>query len=184
MHAETERTEETSLVAALQAGDQTASVRLVSRYQGLLFGVCIRILGHRQDAEDVLQETFVRAIRAIHRFDGERALRPWLLGIAANRCRTALAQRKRHPVCTNLDDGPLDPGTQNPTFLDLRAEIDRALSLLRPEYREVFLLFHDQGLSYEAIGERLNRPTGTIKTWLHRARAELASELERRGITA
>jgi len=183
MLTETERTEESRLVAALQAGDQAASIHLVSRYHRLLFSLCVRILGHRQDAEDVLQETFLRAIRAIHGFDSQRSLRPWLLGIAANRCRTALARRKRRPRNADLEEAPAANSRHATELLDLTAEIDRALGLLRPEYREVFLLYHDRGLSYEAIGHQLHRPTGTIKTWLHRARAELARELERRGIT-
>jgi RNA polymerase sigma-70 factor (ECF subfamily) len=183
MLTDTDLGEESSLIAALQAGDAAASGRLVNRYHGLLFGLCMRMLGHRQDAEDVLQETFLRAIRAIRGFDDRKSLRPWLLGIAANRCRTALARRKRLPVNAFLDEAPSDNPPPNLVLLDLSTEIDRALSRLRPEYREVFLLFHQRGLPYEQIGESLGRPIGTIKTWLHRARAELAGELERRGIT-
>src|SRR5438552_3290062 len=79
------------LVAGLRAGDPRAPRVLVERFQGVIFGLCVRMLGHRQDAEDVAQEVFLRALRGVAGFDGSRPLRPWLLGIAANRCRTALA---------------------------------------------------------------------------------------------
>ncbi len=71
--------------------------------------------------------------------------------------------------------GPADPD-------DLAGEIERALSGLRPDYRLVFTLFHEQNLSYEEIARVVNRPVGTVKTWLHRARAELAEYLSRRGV--
>ncbi len=138
--------------------------------------------GHRQDAEDVAQETFVRAMRGVSGFDRDRPLRPWLLGIAANRCRTALAKRSKRPVLADPVDDPVDlrPGLADPD--DLAGEIARALARLRPEYQAVFTLYHEQGLPYEEIGLALGRPVGTIKTWLHRARAELAEDLSRRGV--
>ena len=109
---------------------------------------------------------------------------PWLLEIAANRCRTALAHRGRRPTLTlaepveELADpraGPADPD-------NLAGEIERALSELRPDYRLVFGLFHEQNLPYDEIARAVARPVGTVKTWLHRARAELAESLNRRGV--
>ena len=75
---------------ALRAGDPQALRLLIEQYQGVVFGLCYRMMNHRQDAEDVVQETFVRALKAIAGFDTARPIRPWLLEIAANRCRTAL----------------------------------------------------------------------------------------------
>jgi RNA polymerase sigma factor (sigma-70 family) len=173
-----------ALVEALRAGDPQAPRLLIERYQGVVFGLCYRMMNHRQDAEDVAQETFVRALRAMAGFDAERPIRPWLLEIAANRCRTALARRGRRPTLTiaepaaELADpraGPADPD-------DLAGEIERALNELRPEYRLVFVLFHEQNLSYDEIAQAVTRPVGTVKTWLHRARAELAEYLSRRGV--
>ncbi len=170
-----------ALVAALKARDPEAPRRLVERFQAVVFALCRRMLAHEHDAEDVVQETFLRALRGVAGFDSSRPLRPWLLGIAANRCRTALSRRGRRPVpVAQIDDRP-DP---RPTSSgDLADELERALRLLRPEYRLVFVLFHEQELSYEAIAESLGRPVGTIKTWLHRARGELAAELGSRGLT-
>lgn len=172
-----------ALVEALRAGDPRAPRLLIEAYQGVVFGLCYRMMNHRQDAEDVVQETFVRALRAMAGFDSARPIRPWLLEIAANRCRTALARRKHRPTLAlagpaeELPDQRPMPGDPD----DLAGEIERALGELRPDYRLVFVLFHEQNLSCEEIAGVMTRPVGTVKTWLHRARAELADCLTRRG---
>lgn len=180
--AEQPAPEERALVAALRSGDPHAPRALVERFEDVVFALCLRMLGHRQDAEDVLQETFLRALRGLAGFDGRRPLRPWLLGIAANRCRTALARRARRPIALESADDPPDarPGLSDPD--DLAGELERALDRLRPEYRMVFVLYHEQGLPYDDIARSLGRPVGTIKTWLHRARHEMADHLLRRGV--
>jgi RNA polymerase sigma-70 factor (ECF subfamily) len=142
------------------------------------------MMNHRQDAEDLAQETFVRALRGILGFDAARPLRPWLLEIAANRCRSALARRARRPPLVSSepvgDRVDPRPGLADPD--DLAGELERGLQTLRPEYRLVFVLFHEQNLSYDEIARAVARPVGTVKTWLHRARAQLAEDLSRRGV--
>jgi RNA polymerase sigma-70 factor (ECF subfamily) len=172
-----------ALVEALRAGDPQAPRLLIERYQGVVFGLCYRMLGHRQDAEDAAQEAFVRALRSIAGFDATRPLRPWILEIAANRCRTSMARRARRPAVASYaieDRADTRPSLDDPD--DLAGELERGLEALRPEYRMVFTLFHEQNLSYDEIAEALSRPVGTIKTWLHRARAQLAESLGRRGV--
>ena len=83
------------LVERCLAGSQQAMLELVERYRGRVFGLCYRMLQQRQDAEDVAQETFIRVLRSLSRWDPSRAFEPWLTTIAANRCRTALATRCR-----------------------------------------------------------------------------------------
>jgi RNA polymerase sigma-70 factor (ECF subfamily) len=176
--------EDASLVEAIRSGDPQAPRLLVERYQGLVFGLCFRMLHHRQDAEDATQETFVRALRAILGFDTARPIRPWLMEIAANRCRTAISIRSRRPRPAPIAsaDRQADPRPAASDAGELANELGLAVNRLRPEYRSVFLLYHEQNLSYEEIARSLERPVGTIKTWLHRARAELAAELSRRGL--
>ena len=171
-----------ALVEAIRAGHPEAPGWLVQAHHAVIYGLCFRMLRHRQDAEDVVQETFFRAIRSIDQFDLTRPVRPWLLGVAANRCRTALVQRSRRPIAGDLVEDAPDhrPGLSDPD--DLSSEVERAMGRLRPNYRLVFCLYHEQSLSYEEIAEVVNRPVGTVKTWLHRARTELAEDLNRRGI--
>jgi RNA polymerase sigma factor (sigma-70 family) len=173
-----------ALVEALRTGDPLAPGELVDRFHGVVFGLCYRMMGHRHDAEDVAQEAILRALRGIGGFDGSRPLRPWLLGIAANRCRTALGRRSRRPMTAESPEEQVDhrPGLSDPD--DLAGELERALDRLRPDYRLVFALYHEQGLPYEEISQTIGRPVGTVKTWLHRARSELADYLSRRGLTA
>lgn len=171
-----------ALVEAFRTGDPMAPGELVDRFHGVVFGLCFRMMGHRHDAEDATQESLVRALRGIAGFDGSRPLRPWLLGIAANRCRTALGRKGRRPILAESVEECVDhrPGLADPE--GLAGELERALGHLRSEYRMVFSLFHEQGLPYEEIAQVIGRPVGTVKTWLHRARAELAEDLSRRGI--
>ena len=78
-------------------GDEFSQRAFVDQFQGLVLSVCWKMLGHRQDAEDVAQEVFVRAFRHLEHWDQERPLKPWLLMIAVNRCRTALERRSKLP---------------------------------------------------------------------------------------
>jgi RNA polymerase sigma-70 factor (ECF subfamily) len=154
---------------------------LVERFQGDVFALCHRLLSHAHDAEDVTQEVFLRVFRSLVRWDSARPLRPWVLGIAVNRCRTWIGRRATRPELADYlheapDHRPADDSTE------LRTEIRAAVDALRDEYREVFILFHEQGQSYEEIAAAFDRPVGTIKTWLHRARLELLERLRTRGL--
>lgn len=176
------RDDELELVRRCLAGEQAAMAALVDAFRGAVFGLCYRMLGHRQDAEDVTQESFVRALRSLSRFDVTRDFKPWLLAIAGNRCRTMLAARKHRlgkPVpIEGVDDGLADVRQAR----NLTEEVELALSQLREEYRQAFTLFHQEQLSYAEIGEALGCPVGTVKTWVHRARKELAAALIQRGV--
>jgi RNA polymerase sigma-70 factor (ECF subfamily) len=153
----------------------------VDRFQTEVFGLCVRLLSHRHDAEDVAQEVFLRVFRSLRRWDNTRPLKPWIMGIAVNRCRTWMAQRARRPELADyLQDTA--PGPAPDDSAELVSEIQSALQELRTEYRSVFVLFHEQGQAYEDIAVALDRPVGTIKTWLHRARLEVLDRLRRRGM--
>jgi len=171
------------LVARCLEGDELAMAALVERYRGDVFGLCLRMLTHREDAEDATQETFVRVLRHLARWDNQRDFRPWLLAIAGNRCRTMLAQRSQRPQPTDLVEEVPDGAPDRQVARNLIEEVELALAGLREEYRQAFLLFHEQQLSYIEIAEAMSCPVGTAKTWVHRARREMAGRLERRGVT-
>lgn len=172
--------ETAALVEKCLAGDELAIEQFVRQFQQRVFGLCLKLLGHRQEAEDAAQETLVRSIKYLGTWDRSRPLEPWVLMIAANRCRTARAKQARRPkeseeILATADGSPKSQ-------MDLAEELDRALALLRDEYRECFVLFYQQELSIVDVSEILQVPTGTIKTWLHRARKELATHLADRGV--
>ena len=173
--------DEAALVQRCLNGDVESLRAFVERHQGLIFGICFRMLGHREDAEDVAQEVFSRVFRNLNRWDPTRPIKPWLITITANRCRTALTRRSRLPIPSEfIGEQAVENSHSEP---DLGEEIQLGLDQLREEYRTCFILFHQQELSCVEIGEILNRPEGTVKTWLHRARRELAEFLQRRGTT-
>lgn len=175
--------DDAALVRRCLRGETAAVEALVARFQGEVYGVCLRILSHRQDAEDVTQEVFLRVFRSLRRWDPARPLKPWILGITVNRCRTVLGQRARRPEPADyLHDVAASPAADDSA--ELLREIQAALGELRPEYRSVFVLFHEHGQPYEEIAAALERPVGTIKTWLHRARLEILGRLRRRGMVS
>ena len=175
--------DEAVLVQRCLRGDAEAIRALVDRFQSDVFGLCVRLLTHRHDAEDVTQAVLVRVFRSLRRWDSERPLKPWIIGIAVNRCRTWLAQRRRRPELSDyLQDTAAAPAVDDSA--ELLREIQDAVRELRDEYREVFVLYHEQGQPYETIAEALDRPVGTIKTWLHRARQEILERLRHRGMVA
>jgi RNA polymerase sigma-70 factor (ECF subfamily) len=169
------------LVRRCRQGRPDAMRELVERFQPEVYALCARLLGHRHDAEDVAQEVFLRVFRSLGRWDATRPLRPWVLGIAVNRCRTWIGRRARvpepvdylHVVPGRPPDAPSD---------ELTAALRAAVDDLRAEYREVFVLFHEHGRCYEEIAGAVDRPVGTVKTWLHRARAQVMDYLRRRGL--
>ena len=168
------------LVERCLAGEEDGLCAFVEQFQGMIFGICFRMLGHREDAEDVAQDVFLRIFRALDRWDSNRPLKPWLITIAANRCRTVLEKRRRLPQPSEFADR--ESTDWRPESADLGEELQLGLEKLREEYRQCFILFHQQEMSCAEIGEMLNCPEGTVKTWLHRARRELAEFLTRRGV--
>jgi RNA polymerase sigma-70 factor (ECF subfamily) len=171
------------LALQVMQGEELAVRELVERHEGIVFRLCLRMLGCRHDAEDVAQETFVRAVRSMGRWDASRPLVPWLLAIAANRCRTALGKRRDLLVDQLvMAESHASPADGHLGAADLCEEVELALAEIRDEYRQAFCLFHTEELAYAEIAQVLDVPLGTVKTWVHRARKELAIILRRRGV--
>jgi RNA polymerase sigma-70 factor (ECF subfamily) len=169
-----------SLVVRCRGGEQEAMTALVEQFRGRVFALCYRMLGHRQDAEDMVQESFSRALRSLGRWDERRPFIPWLLAIAGNRCRTLLVRRKRCPQAASPET--LNCAVSPSLGSELEEEVALALAALRPEHRRAFLLFHSEELSYQEIARRMNCPLGTVKTWVHRARRAIVERLRERGV--
>lgn len=178
-------TEPTSaVVQRILANDSSAFTTLVRRYQDLVFRLCFRMLGHRQDAEDVVQETFTRVAKHLSGWDSQRPIEPWLLTIAGNRCRTLLSRRRHTLPLLDGVDPPSDATEQQMRAEALNEELHLALAEIRDQHREAFLLFHQEQLAYTDIAERMECPVGTVKTWVHRARLHLIERLRQREVLA
>lgn len=176
--------DDAALVQRCLAGDAAAVRVFVERFQGLVFGLCWRMLRHREDAEDVTQEVFARAFRHLGHWDQSRSLRPWVLTIASNRCRTRLARRRTQPLAAGdwCDPATTNPATTDPAVTGLGEELQLGIDALRDDHKLCFELYYQQELSVQEIAAMLDCPAGTIKTWLHRARKQIADQLRERGV--
>ncbi len=153
---------------------------------GLVFNGARRWLPTHQDAEDVTQEVFVRAYRALSEYSGERIaelrLRPWLFTITLNLCRNHARTRSRRPVQTLLEPNHDGASTETAeTDAIQRVVVDEwrdRLAALQPRQRDAIVLHHVVGLSYDEVSEVLRRPAGTVKSDVHRGLERLRSLIE------
>lgn len=174
MSAPTDR----DLIQQARRGDAAAFSELVTRYQTSVFNVCYRILHERTDAEDMAQETFIRAHERLDTFDDERSFGPWIRRVAANLCLNHLETQR---VTTQLDDERDADESQRPErqaeVRERSEQIRGALASLPVHYRVVIELRHYQELSYDEIAAELNIPLSDVKSHLFRARKILAEKL-------
>lgn len=174
-----------ALLAGLRAGDPTAQRVLVDRHARTLYALAYSLVGNAADAEDVVQETFLGAIRRIDAFEGRASLKTWLSRILVNQAsklRRSRAIRRMAPLdvtgaghdAPNEVAPPATPDNATPAArVEQRADVNAMLDALSPDHREVIVLRELQGLSYEEIAAALGVPRGTVESRLHRARNEL-----------
>ncbi len=161
---------------------------LVSRHQRAVYNLLARVLRDPGLAEDLAQETFVRAFRHLAQFDARFKFSNWILRIAHNAAIDVL--RRREPALVPLDGDEEhrgaaelvaapggDDGLRRLERRDLTRILESALARLRPEYRQLVILRYHEELSYDEIVEITGMPLGTVKSCLHRARAEMAATL-------
>jgi RNA polymerase sigma-70 factor (ECF subfamily) len=178
--------EDNDLVTWTLAGRRDAFAALVRRYQRPIFGVVYRLTGDRAVAQELAQETFLRAYQSLFSFDLARPFAPWLYRIATNLGLNWL-KRKRVPT-VSLDQESPAPRVQVPDATpgpeaqllqaEFRARLWQELAALPPEFRAVIELRHGEQLSYQEIAERLNVPLSSVKVRLFRARQRLRKRLE------
>jgi len=181
------------IVALARAGEEAAYRELIRRYERPLFSLLYRMVRDRELAEDLAQETFVKALNAIESYRPEYKFSSWIFKIANNAAIDHL--RRRELDTLSLEGSPhaetpeaveataLQIGDRQESPLDeveareLGGQIEQAIARLRPEYRSCIMLRHVEGRAYEEIAEILNLPLGTVKTYIHRARNELRQAL-------
>ena len=166
------------LIQRAMRGAKDAFGELVTRYQTNVFNVCYRVLHDRVEAEDLAQETFMRAFDRLYTFDSGREFGPWVRRIAANLCLNYLESRK---VAADLDEERDGDQSHMPEpaaeVRERSAQIRDALASLPARYRVVIELRHYQDLSYDEIASELNIPLSDVKSHLFRARKLLAERL-------
>jgi RNA polymerase sigma-70 factor, ECF subfamily len=171
-----ESSTDAELAARARRGDTGAFAALVRRHYGDCLRYAVRMLGERADAEDAVQEAFVRAYRALPRYDERDRFRAWLLGILRNRCRSLAARRAwrrarlLHYARTTVHDVPSTPPLEP-------ADVQRALALLPIRLREAFVLKHIEELSYQEMVQATGVSESALKMRVKRACAALERAL-------
>lgn len=155
-------------------GDPEAREWVVRHYTPMVFRFCMRMLRNEQDASDAAQDTMVKVLRALDRYDSRWKFSTWALGIARNTCIDEFRKRKRRSDREAPEVADHGPGPLELTARQLRAErLHAALQQVPPLYREVLVLYHFEHLKYQEIADLLEIPIGTVMNRIFRARRKL-----------
>ncbi len=180
---------EEQLIERAKDGDRGAQAAIVKKYEQMVYNVALRLTGNAEEAEGVMQETFLKVLEALPTFRGDSQLGTWIYRIATN---FALMQLRKRKVPTySLDEYNLDETRDlasfnraigdNPEALVLNAELrqvmEQAIEALPPKYKTAFVLKDLEGLSLQQIADMLNLNVATVKTHIHRARLFLRDRL-------
>jgi RNA polymerase sigma-70 factor (ECF subfamily) len=181
------------VVVLARQGREVAYRELIGRYERPVFSLIYRLVRDREKAEDLSQETFIKVLNALDRYDPSFKFSSWIFKIAHNTALDLL--RKKEPDTLSLDGSPhaetasdIEASTltavstnESPedfaSSREVGAQIEDAIAKLRPEYRTAILLCHVEGRPYEEIADIMEVPLGTVKTYIHRARIELKAYL-------
>lgn len=178
------------LVRRVQAGDQSAFNLLVLKYQHRVLKLVGRFVNDPTEAEDVAQEAFLKAYRALASFRGDSAFYTWLYRIAINTAKNALVSQRRRPVDFDLDLQDPDQyerqaklkeaDTPEGVLLtdEIRAVVEEAMEQLPEDLRTAIVLRELEGLSYEEIAEAMDCPVGTVRSRIFRAREAIDKKLK------
>jgi RNA polymerase sigma-70 factor (ECF subfamily) len=182
------------VVALAQQGRDSAYRELIRRYERPVFSLVFRMVRDRTMAEDLAQETFIKILNNIDRYDPDFKFSSWLFKIANNLAIDHLRRRQLPTIsmhgapdattASRIEATAFDIASDGESALDeleareLGTAIEKAIASLRPEYRSCIMLRHVEGRSYEEIAATLDLPLGTVKTYIHRARHELRKALE------
>jgi len=188
--------DEAHFVARLVARDESAFNELVVTYQRRVFALVFRMLGRRDEAEDLAQEVFVQVFKAIDQFRGDSKLSTWIYRIAVNLCKNrtkylsrrhandqddvdAMADRLPFSAAKGVSVGGISRPDELVEGMQLEVVVKRAIAQIEPEFREVLILRDVEDMSYEEIAEVTGLADGTVKSRIHRARAQLRTLVEK-----
>jgi RNA polymerase sigma-70 factor (ECF subfamily) len=180
------------LVDRVKAGDQQAFALLVTKYQRKVIRLIARLIRDPAEVEDVAQEAFLKAYRALPQFRGESAFYTWLYRIAVNTAKNHLVAQGRRPIPMSSfqdDDDDGEPFAADEAIADIQTPdsvllsrqiaetVNRAIEALPVELRTAVTLREIEGLSYEEIAEAMNCPIGTVRSRIFRAREAIAEQI-------
>jgi RNA polymerase sigma-70 factor, ECF subfamily len=169
------------LIEEFQAGDEFAFVSLYNRYKGPIYAFCYKMMGDREQARDVMQETFLRVYENRDRLTSTKAFKSWIFTIARNQCLNQIRKDRREVPLT--DEGEIASlKTDSPASRLEKSErialVTRHINALKPDYKEVIVLREYQNMSYEEIAAVTRSTISAVKSRLFKARRKLAILIE------
>ena len=188
--AEANKAEDLGLIERIKEGDFTAFETVVNKYESRIFSHCMKFLSNQEDAEDVLQETFLQVHRSLDSFRGESAFSTWLFKIATNGCLMKIRKKKKVDLVSIDKPIEFDGSTlqreivdwsQNPSLQhgndEMRRVLERIIGELPEDKRVVLVLKDVEGFSNQEIGDMLSMSVAAVKSRLHRARLSMRDTL-------
>jgi RNA polymerase sigma-70 factor (ECF subfamily) len=187
--------EDAKLIRCCLEGDEKSFEKLLNKYKGPVFSICLRMVRNRDDAEDLAQDLFIRVFNMLDRYNPAFPFSSWIYRITSNLCIDFLRKKKRKRLLSI--DCPIDgkDGEMPRQFASNRIGPDREMELAEkmkileesigtlPEpYRIIVILRHQQHMSYEEISDMLAIPLGTVKARIHRARKQIVDFFRSRGV--
>jgi RNA polymerase sigma-70 factor (ECF subfamily) len=179
------------LVARSRGGDLESFNQLILRWERPIYALAYRVIGREEDARDVVQETFLRAFRALPGFKGQAKFSSWLYRIALNLCRDWIRRRRRSPLVElpegvdpvelATEAGPAESIEELASRKELSEAVAEAMSLLPEEQRTAIILKEYHGMTFQEIADLQGIPLSTVKTRLYQGLAVLRRNLERSG---
>jgi len=176
--------DDSELICAYQNGNEEAFAALVRKYQRPLFTFLLRLVGNRQSAEDLFQDTFMRVLRALPKYKEDGRFSGWLFGSARNLAIDLLRRRRVHQGYFQDDEEALNMAVDYQTATDAEVEkaelgrlVENALLQLPAKQRQVFLLRQHGEMSFKEIAELLDEPLNTVLSHMHNAVTKLRQQL-------
>ena len=180
MEKETEKQRDYNLIKRVQNGDMVAFSEIVDRYKNRLMNTIVRMISSQQEAEDIVQETFLRVYQHRDSFDFRHCFSTWLYTIALNLARNELRKRKRFKFFDIFDmqghESEISVEMKLPS--NISKVLETAIESLPEKYKTAFMLRDIQEQSYEEVAKIMNIPLGTVKSRVNRARALLRDKLK------
>lgn len=181
------RDDEDQLLEGCRAGNVSAFERLYEMHGARMKSVAANLLGNIADAEDAVQDCFLKVYRGAASFRGASRLSTWIYRVLVNSCYDMLRKRRRRPVEVHSEEPATETARESaapPSDHPLRLSLEACVQDLDPRRRAAFLLFEVEGFTHREVGDILGVPEGTSKTLLFEARRELQRVLTRRGVGA
>lgn len=170
------------LLSDLKAGKIYAFDKMLSIFEKPIFNYVYRLVGHKQDAEDLTQDVFIKVFKNRETINLDKNFKSWVFKIATNTVFDWFRSKQRkleilfeEKALTELPETIID----TPAYYLTEREVERALETIKPEYKTVLMLFYYQGFSYDEIGSILGIPLNTVKTYIYRAKKELKKQILR-----